>query len=370
MSFFLKIITCLILFPSFTFGLNWDISFDSAEEEIRILDKQIAEIDYMLHSMEKDAFNEELHNNSNKNTKIETLISHEGLNDLAYPYKRINWKIIIWSREIKWADINSFEVIPSTEKCDLNIGYANGYDWLQFDFEDSSMPGWGKKSITLLKWEDVESWDYETLLKAWSRYSKDNSFVYFIWDPITWSDPETFQILKEKGSKAPCHTKWSRISNIYSKDKINVYYWGYKVQGADANSFEIISNNYWQWSFGKDKNKVFYNWKIISSEPENFQILTYPSGSTSHYSKDSKNVYWRWWVQRVDWADAPSFVLVANTGEAYEKLYSWAKDKNQYYFDTRPQSESYARSVMKRFEKKSQYKTILFFIEFFIFHIL
>ncbi len=75
------------------------------------------------------------------------------------------------------------------------------------------------------------------------------------------------------------------ISAIYTKDTNHVFIGGDIMESADANSFVLV-----QGRFAKDQNHVYHVGKIISNNPESFEILDYES----RYAKDKEAVYF-WW---------------------------------------------------------------------------
>lgn len=80
-------------------------------------------------------------------------------------------------------------------------------------------------------------------------------------------DNKTFTVLKNKK---------------YAKDKNKVFYEGRVIKDASANTFEVINDE----GYSKDENYVFIDFdKVIDANPKTFIYLRFP------YSKDDKNVY-------------------------------------------------------------------------------
>ncbi len=86
-------------------------------------------------------------------------------------------------------------------------------------------------------------------------------------DYIESIDNESFQVLSNAD---------------YGKDKNNVYYQGRIIKGSDPNTFEVINKD----GYSKDKNSVFItNYALIAANPNSFQYLKFP------YSKDEHHVF-------------------------------------------------------------------------------
>ena len=100
----------------------------------------------------------------------------------------------------------------------------------------------------------------------------------------------------------------------HAKDKNNAYYYGKKIEGAEAKTFDIIEPC--AFGFSRDNISVYYeDKKIPGSDPETFEIL-----GENGYSKDKNNVYFENHI--IDGADIKTFRALAG------KI---AEDKNNYY---------------------------------------
>ncbi|WP_379320282.1 DKNYY domain-containing protein [Paenibacillus puldeungensis] len=94
-------------------------------------------------------------------------------------------------------------------------------------------------------------------------FARDNTSVYFKSEKIEGSDPDTFQIISDKGRYR------------YAKDKNKVYIYAsddwsvYKVINADPNSFEVI-----EFPYSKDKNDAFCgNLPLYVDDVSKFEVI-------------------------------------------------------------------------------------------------
>ena len=83
----------------------------------------------------------------------------------------------------------------------------------------------------------VQGVDVNTFQVIDEIYAKDKNYVYRIGKKMEGADPQSFNVLSNKA---------------YSKDKFNVYAWGVKIEGADPESFYLIDSKRAQ-----DKNRDY-----------------------------------------------------------------------------------------------------------------
>ena len=107
-------------------------------------------------------------------------------------------------------------------------------------------------------------------------FKKDKTIYFRDYHSVKWFNYSSWE-LKDVDKKS-----FRKVTKRFAKDKDHVYYEGVLVEGCDPNSAELVKKHY---GYIKDKNHVFYRGKILSNEPENFQVLL------AGYSKDSRLVY-------------------------------------------------------------------------------
>jgi len=150
-------------------------------------------------------------------------------------------------------------------------------------------------------------------------YLKDNKHVYYYCRAIDGADPDTYVVL----------------SPFYAKDKNNVYIhngWNevaYKinVSGVDASSFEVLNIN-----FAKDKNHAYsfadgYAVLIEGADGSSFHLLSEGKYAGESYAEDKNNVYYydeHEKVKVIEGADATRFSDIA--GNEY-----FIRDDGVYY---------------------------------------
>ena len=168
-------------------------------------------------------------------------------------------------------------------------------------------------------------------------YRIENNSLY--WgqkqEPIKEIDFKTLTIITDDGKNIPLkdYNSDGKIHSHFIKDKNNVYYQGYKIEGADPNTFEILKGSYF-----KDKNNVYklicsqtingrknkpggnycYSYsikKMKEADPNTFEALEH-----GHF-KDKNNVYF--YEDKIKGADTKTFESLK---------YSYSKDKNNVYY--------------------------------------
>ncbi len=158
---------------------------------------------------------------------------------------------------------------------------------------------------TYVTWNEMEGKEEHPLVGAdWATfevldkngYAKDARQTYFQGRTIEGADAATFE----------------RLSELYARDTSRVYYQERVVPGADPNSFEVFNL---QW--GRDGNDVYIQDRPIEAcDPTTFKLLK------DSWQKDSRCAYRE--GRKVPNADAATF----------EVLNFWfAKDRYQVYDD-------------------------------------
>ncbi len=254
----------------------------------------------------------------------------------------------IWVKE-DWEEVKEELVIDvGGEREELDWNYEKDllnvyYEWEKMEWVDvesfKSLGGWFAKDkhqvfhnwrLKKTQWISTNWLEIIKALWGWyesnSIYAKSKDSVYFNWNIVEWADSETFEYLSDR----------------YAKDKNNVYFpirndhWTYilkKLSWSDPQTFEIIlcdpgSRKLPTRSdcYSKDKNNVYYNWEIIEwSDPGVFSVF----GINSNYAKDTNNVYFRW--DKLEWSHPDSFeFLLCNWGwHWFWPCYT--RDKNNIY---------------------------------------
>lgn len=223
-----------------------------------------------------------------------------------YMYLKDNNNIYItyWNK-IKWADVNSFEIV----KC---LGWYYGSCYAK-----------DKNSVyyydTKLQWVNPNNFKLLDCLDAWEWAG----YCYIVWDSkvflwteeIKWADANSFSYIY-----------WSnwKILNWLKRDKYNVYDWINKIPYADPDSFKIIDCSdemWWYGCFYKDKNNVYLNLNILKwADPNTFKVIGYKGPLL--YSKDKNNIYYD--DKKIEKSDPNTFKFLDNW---------YSQDKNNIYYN-------------------------------------
>lgn len=163
------------------------------------------------------------------------------------------------------------------------------------------------------------------------KYAKDKNHVFYIDVILQGADPQSFEWLQENYSRDKQHVylesfllpdsdaqTFEILEGCYSRDAKQVYFCEHVVS-QDPKHFEFI-----KWKnrilFGKDSKSVYNRQKRLEgADPETFTIVS------EYYAKDKKGV---WYL------DVISFTRIENTDfesfVALDRYYS--KDKNHVYY--------------------------------------
>ncbi len=147
----------------------------------------------------------------------------------------------------------------------------------------------------------VEGANTKTLKKLSKNYMTDGKRVFYFEREIKGADPDTFQVLE----------------HAFSKDKNHVYYETEKIEENINTSVVKILNKFY---FKDNKNVYLMYGKVEGADPDTFELLTDNMG----YSKDKNNVYYTFSV--VEGADVKTFEII-------KEIFAYAKDKNNLYYD-------------------------------------
>lgn len=273
------------------------------------------------------------------------------LNKKKYPsfsyldYKIENNEIYYKSLEIKWADINSFNVINQIYSKDKNNVYYNWY---------------------IIQWANPNSFEFIKWAKndVSHDYTKDSNWVYYKWKKIDWADPVsivfvTYYHYKDKNN---VYYEWKimpwvdsksfveETNGAYVKDKNYLYSlrdW-FRFDWIDPNNFkEIFALNFWWVSYVLDPDTVYCEYKKIDVDVNSFTVFDdYPD-----MARDKNNVYYR--CDKINDIVIDTFVYLWNGQyKNLNKIYSswkiiesadvdsykvinhiYSKDKNNVYFN-------------------------------------
>ena len=145
-------------------------------------------------------------------------------------------------------DAGTFEVLPEDYSKDKNNVYSPENGWIQ------RVNGANPKTIKVLN----------------QFYLKDDKNVFFNDEKILGADTNSFIALDKE--------------NGYAKDKNSVYYFGQKVEGANAKTFEVISDG----EYSKDDKNVYASGEIIKGADSK----TFREFPETSYSRDKNNLYY------------------------------------------------------------------------------
>ena len=139
-----------------------------------------------------------------------------------------------------------------------------------------------------------------------SKIQKQGSII------IEGADPETFEIISSDYLAADLKPE-QNPTLVYSRDKNFLYREGIRVEDVDPNSFLILGRGYI-----KNENSVYLRGeKLEGSEPKTFEFLKWG------YARDKNFVYIAWSGGKIEGSDGASFEIVDR---------DYAKDKNFLYY--------------------------------------
>lgn len=170
-----------------------------------------------------------------------------------------DWKRIFFeNKELIWFDLNSLQMIPKGWIKDKN---SVRYYWKKEQVKDAGSYNW-------TYWFD-KHWFYDFYKDKYiSKFEANDPKLHSDWYVIDWNRI----ITKEGAIKVDINT-FKKIDNIFSRDKDSVFVYFKKVEWADSESLEILSNY-----FFKDENSVWHlknEWKAIKTnmDADTFQLL-------------------------------------------------------------------------------------------------
>lgn len=95
---------------------------------------------------------------------------------------------------------------------------------------------------------------------------------------LDYANAENFTLINESSPENECLN-----DDIWSKDKLSVWYKQYKIIGADPLTFQLLNNAY-----AYDNQNVFYKQLILTNaEKENFEILS------DFFAKDKEHIWYK-----------------------------------------------------------------------------
>jgi len=172
-----------------------------------------------------------------------------------------------------------------------------------------------------------------------SHFIKDDEAVYTEDEEIEDINPETFDLVEytQEEKALACFSEemkanidinlFALVGSCHAKDADHVFFkpdcsqvCPYSEMVADVASFEEIKYNY-----SKDKNDVYYlGYKINGLDKQTFQLFD----DTINYSKDKNNVYFG--ANVIDGADVNTFKVISDSFASGH----WGQDKDSLYKGT------------------------------------
>lgn len=171
----------------------------------------------------------------------------------------------------------------------------------------------------------VKNADAMTFRDMGYGYGKDRMHVFFQGVMIPSADPRTFKIYgkanwnqtREEPASAQSEVMLpgTTMSDGYTKDNINVYYMGHKIEGATSTSFYALGNGY-----GRDVFSVYFmGQKLADAVASSFEILG------DGYARDSFSAFY--FGRKIADATASSFKYVGKdvAEDAFNKYFRGKK---------------------------------------------
>jgi len=156
--------------------------------------------------------------------------------------------------------------------------------------------------LSMLPINAQENTSQQTVKIKLNFYEIKNDGVYYGNNLIEGADPDSFVILSHE------------FSHTWGKDKNKVYYVGGCIEGVDPKTINVLSTN-----IAKDKKHVIGNGQIINEADASSFVLV-----NRYFAKDKNNVY-----------DLRNFIPVegANIKSIRSINERYSKDKNQVYLE-------------------------------------
>ena len=188
------------------------------------------------------------------------------------------------------------------------------------------------KNYVYCQGKRIEGADPETfeLMTEGCLYSKDNKNVYFATGKVDEADLKTFECIPK------IYTPGCGYGGVYAKDKNSVFEIG-RPKSYDVSTFKLLS-----WGFVTDKSGIYHNDILLKgSSSANYRAMDV-------YMVSNNKVYYQY--IEIEGADANSFQMIIHreNNEAYGGGldYTIAKDKNCIYID----AEVFRQFDVKTFE--------------------
>ena len=180
----------------------------------------------------------------------------------------------------------------------------------------------------------IKGADIVSFLQYAGPWATDKNYCYWGSLKLENADRETFNVL----------------NSTFAKDKYNVWREdGKKMKGLDAESFEILGDEYsvTPCGFCKDKNHVYHYFpldiKIVKNAlPEAFIPFN------REFGHDGNNVFWQ--EKRIKEADIETFEVMKGA-DINNEMIPYAKDKNKYYFCNKSVSKDEYEKGARKIER-------------------
>jgi len=228
---------------------------------------------------------------SNLPKPIKTEANYNSFVNLNYGYSKDDTNIFYSGLIIPNVDYDGFSVIR------IEDGFPKITDEFLLSFSESKKQPKMRISSSMFKYQLILTLEY---------YAKDKYNVYYGINTINGADPETFQLL----------------SILYSIDKNSCYYSGNPIIYSDPETFELIFGR-----LARDKNYVYFNGQQFSDNPSSFTILN------KDYAKDNQSV---WYISSTFLRNSKIDTLTVASVDDFEVISGrYAKDSKYVYINGR-----------------------------------
>ncbi|MES0490184.1 MAG: DKNYY domain-containing protein [Leptospirales bacterium] len=172
--------------------------------------------------------------------------------------------------------------------------------------------------------------DYDSFIVLYSGYSKDENGVYFLGYDLPGAHAESFYVLNRtlfardkkaiyRGRKSfdgPDLESFIALNDDYAKDKNRVYYyyeWENDFKLADLQTFQVAENSN---EYAFDKRNVYYHGlQIDDADPDSFSLFT----QSTNFARDNTSVFYR--GRKIYYANTADFqILDAQSDYAKDSL--------------------------------------------------
>ncbi len=210
------------------------------------------------------------------------------------------------NKRIESVDPNTVEIV--TESSYL-------YDYLK---DSNHVYLMEKSPLEIFTLEDADSASFEVLMNphTYQAFSKTSSFVYYYGNKLEGIHAPSFEVIDGEYSKDQTY--------VYFLDENENYVEHRALTNGDPDTFEVLTEAHHPANFARDANQVYYLGDVVVVEnidAASIQVLNYGKLKDDHavYCKPDANH--PWWI--MDDADPDTFVVYSG-GQ-----YSW--DHDSYY---------------------------------------